>query len=572
MNMKKIRLGDLLLQQGLVDEATLKRASEEQKKTGKKFGRTLIDMGALEEQALLDLLSEQLKIPFIDLNHFDLDLELVIQLPETYARRYRAIVLKSTTSGLLVGFADPLDLYALDEVQKILKQPVDLAIVAEADLLSTLDRVYRRTQEISSFAEELSGELAAEAEVENVFDELQASDDDAPVVKLLNSIFRDAIQANASDIHIEPGEHELHIRFRIDGVLTENLLDDKRIASALVQKLKLRANLDISERRLPQDGRFHLKLNQRAFDIRLSTMPTANGEVVVMRLLDQSKPITSLEKLGLSKKQAKLMSQFYTFPHGMILVTGPTGSGKTTTLYSLLAKLNKPQVKIITVEDPVEYRLARINQVQVNPKIGLDFARVLRSVLRQDPDVVMIGEIRDTETAQIALRAAITGHLVLATLHTNDAISAATRLIDMGCEPFMVAAAVRGVIAQRLVRLICQYCKVHYQANEHDIAWLTAFNHQIDSDNLVIGKGCSHCNYTGYQGRMGVYELLALSPKLLSALSQHDTLGFMESVKLEKDYEPLSEALLSLMHQGKTSVEEAMRVLGQIEEVADAGL
>lgn len=566
--MKRERLGDLLLKENLTDEKTLQKASEEQKKTGKKFGRTLIDMGVIEEDDLLKLLARQLDIPYIDLNYYDIKSSLASLLPETYARRYRAIVLNKDNGGLLVGMADPLDINAFDAVSKILKKPIKMAVVSEEALLAALDRTYRRTHEITHFAQELSEEMVEELErTDDLFEETSETEAQAPVVKLINSLFRDAVQARASDIHIEPDEKVLRIRFRIDGVLHENIIENKHIINALIQRIKLRAHLDISERRVPQDGRFNFTIKGRNFDVRVSTMPTANGESVVMRLLDQSTPVSDLTELGLSDAMVQRLRAIYNRPYGMLLVTGPTGSGKTTTLYSILSRLNTEERKILTVEDPVEYRIARVSQVQVNPKIDLTFARVLRSILRQDPDVIMVGEIRDAETARIAMRAAVTGHFVLATLHTNDALSSAMRLIDMGAEGYMVASAVKAILGQRLVRTLCAACIKDHKPDESERIWLAS----IDIDNpdeyeFKDAKGCSRCGYRGYVGRIGVYELLEMNTDMLNALRVNDASAFAKAALSCATYRPLSEEVLELVKSGKTSIQEAIRVIGQLDE------
>ncbi|KTD19887.1 GspE/PulE family protein [Legionella londiniensis] len=565
--MKRIRLGELLLKENLVDQKTLDKAGEIQKKTGKKFGAILVEMGAIQEEQLLRLLARQLGVIYVDLNFYDIDQSLSLILPETYARRYRAIVLARQDGGYLIGMADPQDINAFDAISKILKKPITIAVVSEDSLLTALDRIYRRTQEITHFAEELSGELVDElaAAEDELFDEAVESEEQAPVVKLLNSLFRDAVQARASDIHIEPDEKSLRIRFRIDGVLNENVINNKRILNALIQRLKLRAHLDIAERRIPQDGRFNFTVKGRTFDVRLSTMPTANGESVVMRLLDQSAPVRDLAELGIPREMVKRLESIYQKPYGMLLVTGPTGSGKTTTLYSILARLNTPGRKILTVEDPVEYRINRVCQVQVNPKIDLTFARILRSLLRQDPDVIMVGEIRDTETARIAMRAAVTGHFVLATLHTNDALTSAMRLIDMGAEGYMVAAAVKAIVGQRLVRTLCKACMEDKSPEEAEIIWLETMG--IDpNQTFKAGAGCSHCSYRGYVGRVGVYELLELNRPMLEALRLNDASQFARAALACDTYRPISEEVIDLLKQGKTSVSEAIRVVGQLDE------
>ncbi len=563
----RVRLGELLLKKGLITQEILDKAIELQKTTGDKFGRVLISMGVVAEEDVLKLFADQLQIEYVDLHHYELNASLIPLLPEIYARRFRALVLGQEGGSLIIGLADPQDINAFDELSKILKRPIKLAVVSELALLKVLDRVYRRTHEITHFAQELSEEMLDHYTVlpDELFDEAQESADQSPVVKLLNSLFRDAVQARASDIHIEPDEKSLRIRFRVDGILHENILEDKRIISALIQRLKLRAHLDISEKRIPQDGRFNFKIKGKSFDVRVSTIPTVNGEAVVMRLLEQSNDILDLAMLGIAPSTIKQIEEIYSKPHGMLLVTGPTGSGKTTTLYSVLARLNSPERKIITVEDPIEYRVTRVNQIQVNTKIELTFARVLRAMLRQDPDVIMVGEIRDAETAQIAMRAAITGHLVLATLHTNDAITSAMRLIDMGVEGYMVAAAVKGIIGQRLVRNLCHNCAIDALPDEHEAVWLKSMG--VDVERVFKkAQGCSQCNNRGFIGRTGVYELLVLNAEMLTALRENSSSSFVKAALACETYKPLSQSVLELVKKGKTSIAEAIRVVGQLDE------
>jgi len=445
---KKIRLGDLLVQNEVITEDQLMTALSEQKKTGSKLGKALLDLGYIEEDSLLRFLSRQLGIPFIQLSHFQFDQQLIKLLSETYARRFRAIVLSDQDGQLLVGMSDPMDIFAYDELVRILKRPLKQAVVRESELLATLDRVYRRTDEIASIAGEVEDELSDDA---FDLDQIAAEGDisEAPIVRLLQSIFEDAVAVRASDIHIEPDEKVIRIRQRIDGILHEQVMKEKRVSAALVLRLKLMSGLNISEKRLPQDGRFNVRVKGRSIDVRLSTMPVTYGESVVMRLLDQTEGILNLEGTGMPPQILQRLRVLIHRPHGILLVTGPTGSGKTTTLYGALAELNSASSKIITAEDPIEYRLPRITQVQINAKIGLDFATILRSALRQDPDIVLVGEMRDQETVEIGLRAAMTGHFVLSTLHTNDSIASAMRLIDMGAEPYLVASALTGVLAQR---------------------------------------------------------------------------------------------------------------------------
>lgn len=567
---QKVRIGDLLVQNNVINEMQLQSALEKQKSTGLRLGRTLVTLGYVGEDQFLEFLSTQLHIPFVDLRRYKFDVTLVQRLSETLARRYRAIVLSDHKGDLLVGMADPTDIYAFDALERALQQPIQQAVVRESELLSTLDLVYRRTEDIASFAEELDDEL-----IESQFDLASltpaADDSDAPVVKLLQSIFQDAVQVRASDIHIEPDESVLRIRQRVDGVLQEQVMKERRIASALVLRLKLLSGLDISERRLPQDGRFSLKVKDRKLDIRLSTMPIEHGESVVMRLLDQTDGAAKLENVGMPEEMLHRFRRLIHMPHGLILVTGPTGSGKTTTLYGALQELNEIGKKIITVEDPVEYRLHRINQVQVNPKINLTFAKVLRAALRQDPDILLVGEIRDTETAEIALRAAMTGHLVLSTLHTNDAVSSAMRLVDMGAESFLAATALRAVVAQRLVRRLCDNCFLDYTPTPQELGWLSGLvgHERANALHLKSPSGCHRCNNTGYRGRIGIFELLILDDGMSDALRRGSSSDFVKAAKRSKGYLPLVMSALADAESGITSLEEVFRVAEQIDESGD---
>lgn len=568
---KKIRLGDLLVEKGLITNDQLMSSLAAQKTTGQKLGRTLITSGFVTEEQMLELLSAQLQIPFIDLKQYNYDSETIHIIPETLARRFRVISLKKNPDGsLLVAMADPTDIFAYDDLTKLLKCHVHLAVSRESEIMSTIDMVYRRTSEISDLAEELGDELA-ESDID--LQELVQSEDlaNAPVVKLLQSIFEDAVQIGASDIHIEPDESVLRIRTRVDGVLQEQVMKEKRIASALVSRLKLMAGLNISERRIPQDGRFNIRVRDRSIDVRLSTMPIQNGESVVMRLLDQSGNALILDQLGMDPELLAHFRKNINRPHGMILVTGPTGSGKTTTLYAALSELNKAEKKIITVEDPVEYRLPRINQVQVNSKIGLDFATVLRAALRQDPDIVLVGEMRDQETTSIGLRASITGHMVLSTLHTNDAISTVNRLIDMGAEGFLVATALRAVLAQRLVRKICKNCITEYSPDTQEKVWLTTLlGDKTESTKFFHGHGCPQCNNTGYSGRLGVFEFLEIDDELADDLRREDSAAFAKHAKASASFRPFSKHAMEYAKTGVTSLEEVIRVTGMVEEKLDA--
>ncbi|MCK5647962.1 MAG: type II/IV secretion system protein [Gammaproteobacteria bacterium] len=563
---KRIRIGDLLVDHKLISEGQLSAALADQKTSGRKLGQVLIENAYITEEKFLDFLSRQLNVPFIDLKQYKYQKEVVRLLPETLARRYRAIVLADRKTGLLVGMADPSDIFAYDDIHKILKRPMSLALIREQDLLTAMDTVYRREDEISSLAEELDEELS---ETDIDLDQLAQSDDveNAPVVRLLQTIFEDAMQVKASDIHIEPDEKVLRIRMRIDGVLNEQVMNEKRIVAALVSRLKLMSGLNISEKRLPQDGRFHIKIKNHSIDVRLSTMPTQHGESVVMRLLDQSEGMLNLDDIGMNDAVLKRFRKSIHRPHGLVLLTGPTGSGKTTTLYAALSELNNSEKKIITVEDPVEYRLERISQVQVNTKIGLTFSNVLRSALRQDPDIILIGEMRDPETADIAVRSAMTGHMVLSTLHTNDAVSTVYRLQDMGIEGYLIATSLQAIVAQRLVRKICANCKTEHQLDEHEMSWLQgAVGIMPETNQFFQGSGCHLCNNTGYKGRKGVHEILEINEQLADAFRSGDAGDFVKKARVAPGYKPLVTSALELAVQGVISIDEVLRLAGTIEE------
>ena len=563
---QKIRLGEILLQQKLISQEQLQIALDEQKRSRRKLGRVFVDSGFVSEDTISGALARQLNIPYIHLKQYNLKPQAVQRLPEMQARRFRAIVLEDQANLLLIGMADPTDLFAYDEIARITKRNISLAVVNEQELLQAIDRMYRRTEEITTLARELEQDLG-----DDVIDfgalGLSAGADEAPVVRLLQTVFDDATQVHASDIHIEPQEKSLHIRFRIDGVLHLQTESDIRIAPALALRLKLTANLDISEKRLPQDGRFAVTVRKQLIDVRISTMPTQYGESVVMRLLNQSGGILDLSNIGMPPKMLERFRAIIQRPNGLVLVTGPTGSGKTTTLYGALSELSTDAVKVITVEDPVEYRLPGINQVQVNEKINLDFARVLRSALRQDPDIVLVGEMRDPETAQIGLRAAMTGHMVLSTLHTNDAASTPLRLIDMGVPHYMVGSSLQAVLAQRLVRLVCENCTEPYPLLPNEREWLKGeLKDQVDDHVYMHGVGCSYCNGTGFRGRIGVYELLEMTREVADAASHADPGVFIRRAQRELGGHTLRSHAVALVLDGKTTVGEAMRVTTQLDE------
>ena len=557
MDTTKPRFGELLIQHNLIAAENLDKVLQKQKTEGGKLSRLLVEMGFIEEGVLVNFLAKQLNIPVVDLKSYTLTPELVQKLPEALSRRYQAILLEENDHGYLLGMVDPQDIIAIDELSHYLKRPLKLALILEKDWLVAMNSVYPHTEEISTYAKALSEEVTVKA------DETGASLQDAydaPVTKLLQSLFHDAAQMRASDIHIEPDEKVVRIRQRIDGVLQETIIHETGIAAALALRIKLMASLKIAEKRLPQDGRFSIKLHNRTIDVRVSSMPVQYGESIVMRLLDQANISLKMDQLGIPTDVLKTLKKLVQLPQGMILVTGPTGSGKTSTLYAMLNELNSPENKIITVEDPVEYRLPRVNQVQVNPQIGLTFAQVLRAALRQDPDIIMVGEIRDKETVSIALNAAMTGHFVLATMHTNDAISSAIRIMEMQGENYVVASGLRAVISQRLLRKICDNCAVPAKPTVTQKAWITKYASKESSKiNLKEGKGCAQCYQTGYKGRIPTFELFEMNDEIVAALLKNNIEEFHKAVR-NTGFKTLTENGMQLAMQGITTIAEVLRV------------
>ena len=566
----KKRLGDLLVEEDIISEDELMSALTAQKESGRKLGSVLIDSGIITEEQLLRFLAQQLNLRFINISNLQIDKKLANELSEVHARRLRALVLESDQDSVTIGMSDPADLSAIEQLSNLFgSKNIEIVAVRESQMLTAFDQLYRRPKEIEAFAHQLQAEYEDSADFD--FATIEGDGDgDTVVAKLLSSLFEDAVQVRASDIHIEPDKTNLRIRTRVDGVLQESILNEVKIAPALVLRLKLMAGLDISEKRLPQDGRFHIKVKGHEIDVRISTMPIQHGESVVMRLLDQSAGLLSLEATGMPPHILTKVRKLVKSPNGMFLVTGPTGSGKTTTLYGCLSELNTPESKIITVEDPVEYQLPRINQVQINTKIELSFSSVLRTALRQDPDVIMVGEIRDQETAEIGLRAALTGHMVLSTLHTNDAVSTALRLIDMGAAPYLVASSLRAVLAQRLVRRVCQVCSTEYKPNPQEMTWISNIaGKDMSAATFTHGSGCQNCNNTGYKGRAGVYELLEMTnERLITALRNGDTEGFSAAAKALDGYQSLGQAALEYAEQGITSVKEVLRIAEVVADTA----
>ncbi len=505
----------------------------------------------------------------LNLHDIDIDLQVARQLPEAHARRHQAILLRDQGESWLVGLTDPNNLRAQDAISQLLRRPIEIGIVERDALQTTLDRVYGKTEQLGEFARAVERDIERDVGLVDL-DRMGAviDDIDAPVVRLLQTLFDHAVQVRASDIHIEPQERRLLVRFRIDGALHVQTDADLKIASPLVVRLKLMAGLDIAEKRMPQDGRIAVRAGSHKLDVRISTLPTLYGESVVLRLLVQQQGPVALTDTGMDAAVYKQFEQAISSPHGILLVTGPTGSGKTTTLYGALQMLNQPDVKILTCEDPVEYRMRGIVQVQTNEKIGLDFARVLRSFLRQDPDVIFIGEIRDQETAQIASRAAMTGHLVLSTLHTNDAVSTPGRLVDMGIPPYLIASTLLAVLSQRLVRLNCPHCLEQIPTTDEAQTWLRmagVSEQKLATARLARGKGCQRCNDIGYLGRTGIHEILSITPPLAQALRSGSLQPFEAAAQEQLAGATLADHLLALVLDGRTTVEEAMKIISWSE-------
>ncbi len=562
---QRLRLGDLLLQEKLVTPEQVEQVLAEQRTSGRKLGEALIHYGWITEAQIAKAVARQLRAPFIDLTHFPLRPELAQMLPEAQARRLHAIVLDDTPTGLMVGLADPTDINAFDEVGRLLKRNVDLAVVTETHLASALDRVYNSKQEIEGLARELTSELAGIAtELGDLLGMDAISNEDAPVVRLLYSVFEQALRLRASDIHIEPQEKSLRIRFRIDGVLRVQTEADAKIAGAVALRLKLMSGLDISEKRLPQDGRFAVQLKDGTVDIRISTMPAQNGESVVMRLLSQSAGMLDLSRMNMPDEMRRALLVAIEKPSGMILVTGPTGSGKTTTLYAAISESNTGRDKIITIEDPVEYQLQGVVQIPVNEKKGLTFARGLRSILRHDPDRVMVGEIRDTETAQIAVQAALTGHLVFSTVHANNAFDVIGRFTHMGLDLYDVASALNGVVAQRLMRLNCTHCvqRMPLNAATDDAELLHELQAAACQQPLhyMQGVGCRHCRGTGYKGRHAVAELLLMDDELRDLIVTRAPITRLKAEAQRRGLRALRQVAIDMVLQGRSSMEELNRV------------
>ena len=579
---RRKKLGECLVEAGLIDEKTLANALEIQKVQRKKIGQIFIDMGVADDQEIAQALAIQLKIPLVHLREVEIPKEIIALAPPELAENCLLVPIKKTERGLLVVMANPLDMYAVDDLRFATGMPIDIAVAPQEDILGAIEKYYPNRdleKDLGSgpgLDEGIEIILRKEIEEKDITDITDIQDlldltERPPVVRLVNAILSDAIKLKASDIHIEPQKTAVIVRYRMDGIMREIMKTDKHVHASLVSRIKIISNMDVTIRRKPQDGKAQAKYGDKIYDLRVSTIPTSYGEKVTIRLLNPDTAAIGLENLGLSEKTLKNFNTALSLPQGAILVTGPTGSGKSSTLYACLNRLSSPEVNIITVEDPVEYDISGINQVQINPKAGITFASGLRSILRQDPDIVMVGEIRDSETASIAFQAAQTGHLVLSTLHTNDAPSAVTRLLDLDVEPFLISASLVTVVGQRLVRGICHECKVPDPLTPEI---LKQFSPHITKDKSAAfwkGAGCEACNYTGYSGRLGLFEVLMVTPTLRDLITPNVSPSTLKKAAEKEGFQPMSvdgirKALMEL-----TTIEEVFRVAPPEVTEAPAG-
>lgn len=553
MAIKHKYLGEMLIDVGIITNDQLQECLSEQKKTGERLGKILKARGLVTEQQLMEVMQYQLDIPFINLETIKLPKSLSKALPVSLARKHKMAPVKIDGKRLYLAMADPADFIAIEDARVMSGLDVYPMIAPELAIETAINTIYG-----NEYAETAIRELAAEVnESDSVMDQAAANIANAPIVRLVNSIFEQAAKAKASDIHVEPGEREVRVRMRIDGQLVGALTIPKKAQSAVTTRLKIIGGMDIAEKRLPQDGRYKLLMAGNEIDVRMSSMPTVHGEKVVMRLLDKQNFFISKEKLGFSKDNIRKFDQLLKNPHGIILITGPTGSGKSTTLYAMLSEINDTTKNIITVEDPVEYSIGGINQVQVNAKAGLTFSTGLRSILRQDPDVIMIGEIRDRETVDIAIRAAITGHLVLSTIHTNDAVSTISRLIDMDIPPYMLSASLVGVLSQRLVKTICPYCKEEYKPSRFELAAAGLPGNYAKT--VYHGKGCSYCNNSGYKGRRAVHEIFVIDRHVRDMITGGAAIDAIRDDAINRQHmTTIASECIALMESGATTIQEVI--------------
>ncbi|WP_052667331.1 GspE/PulE family protein [Nitriliruptor alkaliphilus] len=552
------QLGQVLIDQGLITQEQLQLAMQEQRDSGRSLGRILVSSGAIAERDLVTALAAQVGMEFVDLSEADVDPRAVTLVAPALARRHALLPIRFEDGKLVVAMSDPSNVVAMDDIRTVTNMDIKVVIATRENVLEAIERYSAMADDIEAMA----GDLAGEEDGNEDLASLTAVTEEAPIVKFVNLLISQAVADGASDIHIEPGEKDLRVRYRIDGVLHEVMRSPKTIQSGVISRLKIMAEVDIAERRIPQDGRIGLHVGGKAIDLRFSTLPTVFGEKVVMRILDKTSVMLTLDDLGFLDANERRFQESYTKPYGMILVTGPTGSGKSTTLYATLNVLNQPGVNCITTEDPVEYQLPGISQVQVNNKVGLTFAAALRSILRQDPDIILVGEMRDRETAQIGVEAALTGHLVLSTLHTNDAPSAVTRLTEMGIEPFLVGSAVDCVLAQRLARRVCSKC-VEMVVPDAEVLKAAGFDDETVEARPAIPRavGCSACSNTGYRGRLALHEVMTVSEEIERMAVGRASSEDIGRVAVEQGMRPLRTDGLAKVLLGRTTIEEIGRVV-----------
>ncbi|MEN0128147.1 MAG: ATPase, T2SS/T4P/T4SS family [Brevundimonas sp.] len=553
------QLGEILLEEGLVSEAQLLAALDETMTSGASLGRTLVEIGILTEGQLVQALAAQVGMDYVDLDEFPVDRLAVAMVPAAICRKYSVLPIALEGGALVLATADPGNVVAVDDVRSVAGLQVVSVIATHDNLVRAIDRYVRADDEMENLSSAFEDVVDNEPDLSKM---AEVGDDDAPIVRFVNLLVTQAITDRASDIHIEPAEHDLRVRYRIDGVLHETQRAPKQITGGVISRVKIMSDIDIAERRKPQDGRMSVNHNGRKIDLRVATLPTVWGEKIVMRILDNSTASLDLRDLSFLEHNYQTYRDAYTKPYGMILVTGPTGSGKSTTLYATLNAVSRPEINVITVEDPVEYRLPGINQVQVNPKAGLTFAGALRSILRSDPDVVLLGEIRDHETAQIAIEAALTGHLVLSTLHTNDAPSAVTRLTEMGIEPFLVGSALDAVVAQRLARKLCEKCKEPYRPSpEEMVAARFPWTHGEPIPELFRPGGCQTCSRTGYRGRLALHEVMRVTEEIERHAVAHSSSADINATAVRQGMVTLRDDGWYKVIAGLTSIEEILRVV-----------
>jgi type IV pilus assembly protein PilB len=561
------RIGELLVRQKLISLQQLRKAQEEQKREGTSLGYALTKMGFVSDDQITDFLSQQYRVQAIDLREYEIDADVLAQISREVCERHKIIPVSRAGSSLIVAMADPSNLHAIDDIKFLTGYNVEPVVCSEAAVVDAIEHYYDKTKEseilfddIMEGFDESEIDFAESSDDESIVD-LEKASEDAPVIRLCNAILLSAIKKGASDIHIEPYEKQQRVRYRIDGVLHDEMHPPFKLKNAIASRLKIMASLDIAERRIPQDGRIKLKLGKgREMDFRVSVLPTIWGEKIVLRLLDKGNLQLDMAKLGFEEKALKDFKTAISQPYGMVLVTGPTGSGKTTTLYSALKELNQVTTNISTAEDPVEYNLMGINQVQMHEDIGLNFAASLRSFLRQDPDIIMVGEIRDFETGEIAVKSALTGHLVLSTLHTNDAPSTISRMLNMGIEPFLVTASVNLIAAQRLARKICSECKTEIKIDPSVLKELGLTEAQVKSARFCKGGGCEACGETGYKGRIAIYEVMPFSERLKEMVLQGCSTAEIKAQMIEEGIKTLRMSALSKALEGVTSLDEVLRV------------